>query len=84
MKSNNRREFLKKSALASAAAITLPSWLSSCNSKREETPTDEIRSRLIVPKNNALKITGTFWTRYPMTSPTKIGEKKNGMLTSGI
>ena len=24
MKSNNRREFLKKSALASAAAITLP------------------------------------------------------------
>jgi hypothetical protein len=60
MKSNNRREFLKKSALASAAAITLPSWLSSCNSKREETPTDEIRSRLIVPKNNALKITGTF------------------------
>ena len=60
MKSNNRREFLKKSALASAAAITLPSWLSSCNSKRDETPTDEIRSRLIVPKNNALKITGTF------------------------
>ena len=60
MKSNNRREFLKKSALASAAAITLPSWLSSCKSKREETPTDEIRSRLIVPKNNALKITGTF------------------------
>ena len=60
MKSNNRREFLKKSVLASAAAITLPSWLSSCNSKREETPTDEIRSRLIVPKNNALKITGTF------------------------
>ena len=60
MKSNNRREFLKKSALASAAAITLPSWLSSCNSKGEETPTDEIRSRLIVPKNNALKITGTF------------------------
>ena len=52
MKSNNRIEFLKKSALASAAAITLPSWFS--------------------------------WTRDPMTSPTKIGEKKNGMLTSGI
>ena len=60
MKINNRREFLKKSVLAGTAAITLPSWLSSCISKEQETTTDEIRNKLIVPTNNALKITGTF------------------------
>lgn len=60
MKNNNRREFLKKSVLASAAAITLPSWLSSYTLKEQETPTGKIQNKLIVPQNNALKITGTF------------------------
>lgn len=60
MKSNNRREFLKKSVLASAATIALPSWLSSCDSKDQGTDSEPIRSKLIVPRNNGLKITGTF------------------------
>lgn len=60
MKNNNRREFLKKTIWASAAAVTWPSWLSSCNPEKTDRTAGEIRNRLIVPENNALKITGTF------------------------
>ena len=65
MERNERRDFLKKAALAGASAMVIPSLM---GFKEEESigrvgglnPDSSIESRLIVPKNNGLKITGTF------------------------
>lgn len=62
---NERRNFLKKAALAGASAMAVPSLM---GFKEEEAigregrlKTDNsVGSKLIVPKNNGLKITGTF------------------------
>lgn len=59
MKNNNRREFLRKSLLASAAAMVMPS-LASCETDSRKTGTGENPNKFIIPKNNGLKITGTF------------------------
>ena len=58
----NRRSFLKKGALAAAAA---PLLASACKSGPEKDkygiePDPSVESTLIVPKANALPITGTF------------------------
>ena len=59
----NRREFLKKGALAAAAA---PLLASACKSGEQQgdkygiDPDPSVESTLIVPKANALPITGTF------------------------
>ena len=50
----NRRSFLKKTAMAAAAAVVSPA-LEGC--RQEDAP---VNDNLIVPKGNALPITGTF------------------------
>ena len=63
MKTLDRRDFLKKATLAGASALTVPTLFESCTSKASASTvvaTDGLESKLIVPKNNGLKITGTF------------------------
>ena len=63
---SNRRDFIKKAALAGASAMVAPSLLKAetlngGSSNQSDSKTDTgIESRLIVPKNNGLRITGTF------------------------
>lgn len=58
---SNRREFLKTMALGGAAAIASPTLLSACTDKKNNCPNDSgVASTLIVPKDNGLRITGTF------------------------
>ncbi len=68
MKPNDRRDFIKKAAVAGASGMIIPA-LVSCKdggSGSKSSATDEAMkqtaaaSSLIVPANNALKITGTF------------------------
>ena len=54
---NNRRDFLKKTALAGAAAMTAPAWAQSCRNGQEPVLDP---SKLIVPRGAGLPITGTF------------------------
>jgi hypothetical protein len=63
MKMNNRRDFLKKTALAGVSLLAGPSLFGKTltNEGMYETSIEnQIESKLIVPKNNGLKITGTF------------------------
>ena len=54
-----RRDFLARSTLAGMAALTVP--LAGCsNNETTPVPVEYPESRLIVPKANALQITGTF------------------------
>ena len=67
MKVNNRREFLKQAAVAGVSAMTVPA-LSGCTKQSQSESSHEhheeqtltLESRLIVPKAQGLKITGTF------------------------
>ena len=60
----NRRSFLKKSAYAAAAIPALASCKPSDNSSKADqwgiAPDPSLESTLVVPKGNALPITGTF------------------------
>jgi hypothetical protein len=60
METNNRRDFLKKSVLASASALMAPSLLGACDEREDKSPLIEAESKLIVPKKAGLQITGTF------------------------
>lgn len=65
MERDERRNFLKKAALAGASAIVAPSLFGfkeedSLGRRDELKLNNSIDSRLIVPQNNGLKITGTF------------------------
>ena len=63
MEANNRRDFLKKAALAGASALMAPTLLAAEGKDESEfvlSPSKRTDSKLIVPKNNGLKITGTF------------------------
>lgn len=66
METNNRRDFLKKAALAGASALVAPSLFAADGEGRGELSpkikAGDLESKLIVPKNNGLKITGTFFT----------------------
>ena len=59
---SDRRDFLKTMAIGGASAIIAPSLLSSCsgNQAGEESAIDTSAGGLIVPKDNGLRITGTF------------------------
>src|SRR5574344_3041639 len=63
MEDTNRRDFLKKTALAGASMLAAP-LLSSCGStadRKESSPSGSAHpTPLIVPKAKGLKITGTF------------------------
>ena len=63
MEDTNRRDFLKKTALAGASMLAAP-LLSSCGStadRKESYPSGSAHSTpLIVPKGKGLKISGTF------------------------
>jgi hypothetical protein len=64
MESNNRREFIKKAAVAGAAGIVMPA-LASCRTNEEKGSSTAGRSfaeasPLLVPHNNGIMITGTF------------------------
>ena len=60
---DNRRSFLKKTALAGAALAAAPAIASACSTDKDKYGIgldNSIRSKLIVDKANALPITGTF------------------------
>jgi len=58
----NRREFLKKMALAGASAIVAPSLIraNEIGKTTRKAVSERTSSPLIVPKKNGLQITGTF------------------------
>ena len=61
----NRREFLKKTAAATAAAVAAPALMTGCKTVSETdpygiAPDPSVKSNLIVPKAAGLPITGTF------------------------
>ena len=60
METNNRRDFLKKSVLASASALVAPGLLGACDETEEKVSLSGLESKLIVPKKGGLQITGTF------------------------
>lgn len=64
METNDRRDFLKKVALTGASALVAPSLFAADGEGREipslKNEAGALESKLIVPKNNGLKITGTF------------------------
>ena len=82
MKTSNRREFLKKVALTGASAWVAPGLLAT--EAMESTSFASIQKsdvdQLIIPKENGLKITGTFLD--DMIFLIKIGAKKNGIKIS--
>lgn len=61
---SSRRDFIKKVAMAGAASVVAPSMLGVKQQTKESetiiTPDSSVGSKLIVPKNNGLRITGTF------------------------
>ena len=81
MKTLDRRDFLKKATLAGASALTVPTLFESCTSKASASTvvaTDGLESKLIVPKNNGLKITGTFLDEISMIFHIRTGVRKSG------
>ena len=63
MKTLDRRDFLKKSHIGWRVSLDCTNLFESCTSKASASTvvaTDGLESKLIVPKNNGLKITGTF------------------------
>lgn len=58
----DRREFLKTMAIGGASALIAPSVLSSCtsNGSTQDIGYETTEGGLIVPKDNGLRITGTF------------------------
>jgi hypothetical protein len=63
MNKHNRRDFLKKAAIAGSSVIAVPSIIG-CNkpssSSMNTTADDSIENSLIVPSKNGIQITGTF------------------------
>jgi len=60
---NNRRDFLKKASIAGAATMAMPLLDYSVNAQNKADNAKAISSagsKLIVPKDNGLRITGTF------------------------
>ena len=53
----DRRDFIKTMAIGGASAMAGSSLFTSCENERAETSSE---STLIVPKDNGLRITGTF------------------------
>ena len=80
---DNRRDFLKKSALAVAAT---PLFATGCNSSEKDKwgidLDSSLESQLIVPKGNALPITGTFLDEISHDIPHQNWGKRNGTVTS--
>ena len=66
MESNSRRDFIKKAALAGTAAVVAPMLTGCKNSEGGSTGNNYVvasaagETKLIVPPNNGIKITGTF------------------------
>ncbi|MDR0823629.1 MAG: DUF4434 domain-containing protein [Prevotella sp.] len=64
METNNRRDFLKKTAIAGASAMAIPIVTACGGNVSDDGKTlktdDSIQSNLIVPKANGLRISGTF------------------------
>ncbi|WP_373843023.1 DUF4434 domain-containing protein, partial [Bacteroides heparinolyticus] len=64
MDMDSRRDFLKKATLAGASALMAPSLLGCGERQKKETAeaavAGEFTGKLIVPKSQGLKITGTF------------------------
>ncbi len=56
----DRRNFLKTMALGGASALVAPNLLTSCSLNEGESATGASSGGLIVPKDNGLRITGTF------------------------
>ena len=56
----NRRDFIKTMAVGGASALAGSALLSSCNNKDQTLITNSAAGELIVPKDNGLRITGTF------------------------
>ena len=57
---SDRREFLKTMAIGGASALVAPSLLTSCTTPAEKAAAETTEGGLIVPKDNGLRITGSF------------------------
>lgn len=85
MKSTSRRDFLKKSFLASASALAVPSLLNSCKDVETSAEKDipvlqkDEKNHLIVPKKMVFLLREHFWMKYLMIYLIRIGEKQNGI-----
>lgn len=83
METNNRRDFLKKAALAGASALVAPSLFAADGEGRGELSpkikAGDLESKLIVPKNNGLKLQELFWMKYLMIFLIRTGVRKNGI-----
>lgn len=60
MKTDNRRDFIRKAALAGASTLTIPAIFSCKDNKELADKDDSIQSRLLIPKGQAIPITGAF------------------------
>ena len=64
MKTSNRREFIKRAALAGASALVAPGLLaaeeSGIVSSSSMPQSNDYTNKFIIPQANGLKITGTF------------------------
>ena len=83
MEANNRRDFLKKAALAGASALMAPTLLAAEGKDGSEfvlSPSKRTDSKLIVPKNNGLKMGSRLsahekdWYRYRYYDPFRISQ----------
>ena len=79
----DRRNFLKTMAIGGASALVAPSLLSSC-SPAAEPGYETTEGGLIVPKDNGLKITGTFLDEISHDIPHRTGARKSGTRISPI
>ena len=79
----DRRDFLKTMAIGGASALIAPSLLSSC-SPAEGTGYETTEGGLIVPKDNGLRITGTFLDEISHDIPHQNWGERNGTRISHI
>lgn len=67
MKTNNRRDFIKKATIAGASAMAFPQLLNAGDNRQSQKirmgdikKDHSLKSKLIVPKNQGLQLTGAF------------------------
>lgn len=80
---HSRRDFLTKSALA-GMAMAIPVVAHASNHKDFISPDVYPESKLIVPKGNAIPITGTFLDEISQDIPHQNWGEKSGMLNLAI
>lgn len=86
MDKHNRRDFLKRAAIAGSSVIAVPSIIGcnkGSNNSMNTAPDESIESSLIVPSKNGIQITGTFIDEISHDH-IRTGAKENGISISAI